>query len=331
MDQLLSQVASGLVADGKGIFAADASPKTLEGRVEDSSTLDTLEERLRYRRMTLTTPGLGKYIGGVILNEEALSLIDAVTSQGIVPGVKVDQGTGEMQPGSVEKVTQGLEGLADRLAEYARAGAKFTKWRAIIIITATTPTSANIDSNAKSLAKFAKLSQQAGLVPVVEPEVLMDGDHPLERCADVTRLVGKKVFQALLEQEVDLAGMLYKPNMVLAGADCPAQPTNAEIAQQTVEVMQEVVPPKVPGIPFLSGGQDAVLATQRLNEIAKLGAGAHWRWTFSFERALEGPAMQAWAGQDENISKAQKVLLHRAKCNSLASLGEYNEVIENEV
>lgn len=281
--------------------------------------------------MTLTTPDLGKYIGGVILNEEALSLIDVVTYPGIVPGVKVDQGTGEMQPGSAEKITQGLEGLADRLAEYVRAGAKFTKWRAVITITATTPTSANIDSNAKSVAKYAKLSQQAGLIPVVEPEVLMNGDHSLERCADVTRLVGKKVFQALLEQEVDLAGMLYKPNMVVAGQDCPAQSTLMEVAQKTVEVMREVVAPKVAGIVFLSGGQDPLLATQRLNEIASLGTGASWRWSFSFERALEGPAMQIWAGKDENISQAQKVLLHRAKCNSLASLGQYSEGVENEI
>ncbi len=328
----LGEVASSLVADGQGIFAADASPNTLGTRAQSIGlSLKTLEERLKYRKITLTTPDLGKYIGGVILHEEALGLIDVLNSQGIVPGVKVDQGIVEMQPGSVEKITQGLEGLVNRLAEYARAGTKFTKWRAVIIIGTGTPTSANIDSNAQTLAKYAKLSQQAGLVPVVEPEVLMEGNHSLDRCADVTRLVGKKVFQALLEQEVDLTGMLYKPNMVVAGKDCPAQPTLMEVAQKTVEVMQEVVPPKVPGVPFLSGGQDAILATQRLNEIAKLGTGSTWRWSFSFERGIEGPAMQAWAGQDENISKAQQVLLHRAKCNNLASLGQYNESVENEI
>jgi len=323
----LSQVASGLVSDGKGIFAADASPKTLEDRVEDSSILDTLEERLKYRRMTLATPELGKYIGGVILNEEALSIVDVLNSQEIIPGVKVDQGT----QGEVEKITLGLEGLAERLRGYSNRGAKFTKWRAVITISATAPTSANIDSNAKSLAKYAKLSQQAGLVPIVEPEVLMRGDHSIDRCADVTRLVGKKTFQALLEQEVDLAGMLYKPNMVLAGQNCPIQPTLTEVAHQTVGVMREIVPSQVPGIVFLSGGQDAILATRRLNEIAKLGTGTPWRWSFSFERALEGPAMQIWAGKDENVSSAQHILLHRAKCNSLASLGKYTEGVEHEI
>ncbi len=330
MDDQLSQVARNLVAGGRGVFAADASPKTLGKRAQEIGlSLDTLEARLAYRAMTLATDGLGQYIGGVILHEEALSLIPELTKQNILPGVKVDQGTAEMQPGSIEKITQGLTDLPQRLEMYQYQGAKFTKWRAVLTITSQTPTAQNIDSNAAALASFARLSQEAGLVPIVEPEILMEGDHTSDRCADVTRLVGKKVFAALLEQEVDLSAMLYKPNMIVAGKNCPSQPSLSQVAEKTVGVMQEIVAAKLPGIVFLSGGQEAILATQRLNEIAKLGAGTPWRRSFSFERALEGPAMQVWAGKDENVSLAQQVLLHRAKCNSLASVGQYTMEVEN--
>ncbi|MDO8488287.1 MAG: class I fructose-bisphosphate aldolase [bacterium] len=332
MDTNLSQVAKDLVANGRGIFAADAGPKTLAKRAaEINLSLETVDQRLKYRTMTISTPGLSQYIGGVILHEEAMSLVSVLNQQGIKAGLKVDQGTVEMTSGSIEKITEGLEKLDQKLADASQAGAKFSKWRAVIIISSATPSSANVEANCETLARYAKLSQKAGLVPIIEPEVLMEGTHPLERCADVTRLVGKKMFASLLKHEIDLTGMLYKPNMVLAGKDCPSQPTVTEIAQKTVEVMQEIVPPKVPGIVFLSGGQEAGSATQRLNEIAKLGGGSPWRWSFSFERGLEGPAMQTWQGQEANIVAAQKMLLHRAKCNSLASLGKYTAEVEHEI
>ncbi len=286
MDAALPSVAKSLVADGRGVFAADASPKTLGKRAfEIGLSLDAPAARLAYRAMTLAMAGLGQYIGGVILHEEALSLIPQLVQQNILPGVKVDQGTGEMTPGSVEKVTQGLEGLADRLQTFRNLGAKFTKWRAVITIGVQTPTVANITKNASDLAQFAKLSQRAGLVPIVEPGVLMDGNHTLERCQEVTKQVGQAVFIQLEKHQVDMAAMLYKPNMAVAGKDCPQQPSLAEVAAQTVQVMKSFVPTHLPGIVFLSGGQEAILATLRLNEIAQVGTGAPWRWSFSFERA----------------------------------------------
>jgi len=331
MDTNLPDVAKSLVADGHGVFAADASPKTLGMRAQEVGlNLDTLEARLAYRAMTLATNGLGQYIGGIILHQEALSLIPQLVKQNILPGVKVDQGTVEMAPGSVEKVTQGLEDLAPRLQTYHDQGAKFTKWRAVIVIGTQTPTVAAITKNAVDLAKFAKLSQQAGLVPIVEPEVLMEGNHTLERCKEVTQQVGQAVFIQLQNHQVDITAMLYKPNMVVAGRDCPQQQLS-EVAKQTVQVMKSFVPTHLPGIVFLSGGQEAILATVRLNEIAQVGTGAPWQWSFSFERALEGPAMHVWRGKTENEAAAQKVLLHRARCNSLASLGHYNAGVEHEI
>lgn len=328
-----------MLSNGKGIFAADASPKTIGKRSQSLGiNLDNEDQRRRYREVILTAPDLEKYIGGVILHDETIrqstatgqSFVDVLQAKGILPGIKVDQGLVEMSFGSLEKVSQGLEQLDQRLDDYVQLGAKFTKWRIVVTIGQGIPTVENIDSNAKTLASFALFSQRRGLVPIVEPEVLMDGDHTIDRCLDVTRLVGKKVFQQLLMHEVDLSAMLYKPNMVVAGKDSPSQPTEHEVAQKTVDVMQEIVPPKVPGVAFLSGGQEALLATRRLNEIARL-AGASRRFSFSFERALEGPAMKVWNNKDENVSAARKVLLHRAKCNSLASLGQYSLEVENEV
>lgn len=332
MDVSLPQVAYDLVSQGKGIFAADAGPKSLAKRgAEIGLNLESVADRLKYRELTLQTSGLNQYIGGVILDEEALSLGQLLKEQNILMGVKVDQGTAEAKPGSLEKITLGLDGLVARLAKFKQQGAAFAKWRAVIIISNGLPTFANILQNAKDLAQYALLSQQAGLVPIVEPEVLMDGDHSISKCESVTKQVGYAVFEALAKAKVDVTDMLYKTNMVVAGKASTSKPSLAEVTQKTLDTIRSFTPTELPAIVFLSGGQEAVLATQRLNEIAKLGADSPWRWSFSFERAIEEPAMQTWQGRAENVAAAQKVLLHRAKCNSLASMGKYTQEVENEI
>lgn len=323
----LEEIAKSLVQKGKGIFAADAGPDTLGKRMSEVGIVGNgMEIRKKYREIIFSVPGLSDYISGIILHDEAVhDFVTVIKNFGIIPGVKVDGGLIDMPDYPREKMTQGLDGLDDRLEKYVVSGILFTKWRAVIKIGKNIPTLECIQVNANLLAEYARKAQNAGLVPIVEPEVLYEGDHDIETCESVTKVVGKIVFKALEEKQVNLAGIVYKPNMVVPGKDCLFQPKVEEIARKTVKTMEEIVPVGVPGIAFLSGGQEAKMATFRLNEIAKIGANSKLHWTFSFERALEGPAIQVWGGRRENLKKTQQVLLHRAKMDSLASLGLYNQ------
>ncbi len=336
----LGEAAKALVANSRGIFAADAGPDTIGKRFKSMGMdVSDAETRRRYREVILTTPDLEKYIGGVILHDETIRqetrsgklFSQALFEKGIAVGIKVDKGTKEMPMFPGEKVAEGLDGLEERLVEYKEMGAVFCKWRAVIGIVNGGVSRACLVANVQALARYAATAQKVGLVPVVEPEVLMEGVHSFDKCAEVTETLGRMTFDALLENRVDFSGILYKPNMVVAGKECSVQPGITDVAIKSVEVMKKVVSVGVPGVVFLSGGQDALVATRRLNEIARVGVGVPWRWSFSFERALEGPAMEAWNGKDENMELAQKVLVHRAKMNSLASTGTYSEEAEHEV
>jgi fructose-bisphosphate aldolase class I len=287
--------------------------------------------------MLFTTPGLGEFISGVILFDETLRqktaagvpLSEILTRQNIVPGIKVDEGTAALAHFAGEKITQGLDGLRERLAEYRELGARFTKWRAVITIGEKIPTRACIEANARVHALFAALSQEAGLVPIVEPEVLMDGEHSIARCEEVTTATLNSVFAALTEHRVVLEQMLLKTGMVLSGKDSAQQAGIAEVATATVRCLRRVVPAAVPGIVFLSGGQTDEDATERLNAICKAGE-LPWTLTFSYGRALQAPALKIWKGSAANVAAAQAALHHRAKCNGLAVQGKYIEAMEKE-
>ncbi|HTD65040.1 MAG TPA: class I fructose-bisphosphate aldolase, partial [Candidatus Limnocylindria bacterium] len=296
----------------------------------------TEDNRRAYREMHFTTPGLSEFISGVILFDETLrqkiadgaSLVEALKRQGIIPGIKVDKSAKALAGFPGDKITEGLDGLRDRLDEYAKLGAHFTKWRAVITIGPNIPSCTCIEANARALARFAALSQEAGLVPIVEPEVLMDGDHTIERHFEVTEAALKSVFHELFEHHVRLEAMLLKPNMVLAGDDCPQQASVAQVAGMTLRCMLRAVPAAVPGIVFLSGGQSDALATEHLNALNQLGK-APWQLSFSFGRALQAPALKAWKGTRENIGAAQQMLHHRARCNSAARSGQYSAEMEH--
>ena len=330
----LETTVAALLSPGKGILAADESFPTIEKRFKALAIPSTAESRLAYREMLFTTPGLGGVISGVILFDETIrqqsggvSIPEMLTRQGIIPGIKVDKGTTAL-PGFVdEKITQGLDGLRDRLAEYRELGARFTKWRAVIAIGERLPTVACIGANARTLALFAALSQEAGLVPIVEPEVLMDGNHTLDRCEDVTSATLEAVFAALFEHRVVLETMLLKTGMVLPGKDCPRQAEAGEVAEATVRCLRRRVPGAVPGIVFLSGGQSDVTATERLNAICAVG-GTRWTLSFSFGRALQDAALKTWVGTPANVAAAQAALHHRAACNRLALTGRYSAQAE---
>jgi fructose-bisphosphate aldolase, class I len=325
----LAATAQALVAPGKGILAADESTGTITKRLKSVGVESTEETRRAYRDVLLTAPGLGESISGVILFDETLrqkssaglTFVDALTRAGIMPGIKVDAGAKPLANFPGDKVTEGLDGLRDRLAEYVRLGARFTKWRAVIKITEQTPSDFCLAANAHALARYAALSQEAGLVPIVEPEVLMDGPHPLERHFEVTERAIRRVFVELAAHRVALEGMLLKPNMVLSGTECGQQAGIEEVADATVRCLRRVVPPAVPGIVFLSGGQSDVLATQHLEAMNHRG-GAPWQLSFSFGRALQAPALNAWAGKREQAPAAQKALLERARANSAARFGK---------
>ena len=325
------RTARALVASGKGILAADESLSTIEKRFNSLGLPAAEENRRAYREMLFTTPGLGEFISGVILFDETIRqktadgtpLVEALKRQEIIPGIKVDRGAEPMAAFPGEKITEGLDGLRERLAEYVRLGARFTKWRAVITIGTNLPSRTCLESNAHALARFAALSQEAGLVPIVEPEVLMEGEHTIERHFEVTETILKMVFQALFEHRVRLEGMLLKPNMVLAGNHCPQQAGVTQVAEATLRCLRQAVPAAVPGIVFLSGGQSDVLATEHLNALNQLGK-VPWELSFSFGRALQAPALETWKGAAENISAAQKVLHHRAQCNSAARFGKYS-------
>jgi fructose-bisphosphate aldolase, class I len=331
----LEATARALVAPGKGILAADESHGTIAKRFQAIGVEATAQNRRAYREILFTAPGLGEAISGVILFDETIrqpaadgaSFVEVLRQQGIIPGIKVDKGVQPLAGFPGDKVTEGLDGLHERLAEYAQLGARFTKWRAVIAIGDGRPSRTCLTTHAHLLARFAALSQEAGLVPVVEPEVLMDGRHPIDRHFEVTEAALHEVFAALVEHRVRLEAMLLKPNMVLAGTECSAQASVAEVAEQTLRCLKRGVPAAVPGLVFLSGGQSDVRATEHLNALNQLGR-APWELSFSFGRALQAPALQAWQGKPGNAAAAQQALLHRARCNGAARSGQYTAALE---
>jgi len=331
----LESVARQLVADGKGILAADESQPTIKKRFDTITVESTEENRRAYRNLLFTTPNVEEYISGVILFEETLrqKSLDGVafpqllSGKGILPGIKVDKGAKSLAGFSGEKITEGLDGLRERLAAYKDLGATFAKWRAVITIGKDIPTRFCIDANAHALARYAALCQEAGLVPIVEPEVLMDGPHDIQRCQDVTAATLKSVFNALFEHCVLLEGMLLKPNMVLSGKECPKQAGVAEVAERTVRTFRQVLPAAVPGIVFLSGGQSSELATEHLNAMNALGKHP-WELSFSYGRALQEHALKAWQGRADAVAAAQRVFHHRASCNGAARYGKYDKAME---
>ncbi len=338
----LNAIANAIVAPGKGILAADESSPTIQKRFKSIDVESTEDNRRAYRQMLFTTPGVSDFISGVILFDETIRqkaddgapLVQVLTQQGIIPGIKVDKGAKALAGASNEKVTEGLDGLRDRLNEYHKLGARFTKWRAVITIGDPDgigiPSQYCIDANAHALARFAALSQEAGLVPIVEPEVLMDGDHMIERCYEVTEAMLHSVFNALYAQRVVLEASLLKPNMVLSGKDCPQQATPEEVAEATVRCFQRTVPAAVPGIVFLSGGQSNEIATANLNAMNAMDATHPWQLSFSYGRALQEPPLKAWRGDAANVERAKQAFLHRAKCNGAARYGKYTPAMEQE-
>jgi fructose-bisphosphate aldolase class I len=331
----LESVARALVARGKGILAADESFPTIEKRFKSVNVPSTEANRRQYREMLFTTPGLGEHISGVILFDETMRqsardgppLPAVLARQGIIPGIKVDKGTVALAGLPGEKITEGLDGLRERLGEYRTLGARFTKWRAVLTIGSAIPTPAGIEANAHALARFAALSQEAGLVPVVEPEVLMDGAHTLARCEEVTTAVLASVFAALREQRVALEGALLKPNMVLPGKACPEPAGAAAVAEATLRCLRRTVPAALPGVVFLSGGQSPTQATENLNALNAAGP-QPWELSFSYGRALQEPALAAWRGAAENVEAAQQALFQRARCNGAARYGKYAPEME---
>ena len=332
----LAATAAALVAEGKGILAADESFGTIEKRFEGIGVASTEDTRRAYRDLLFTTPGAAEFISGAILFDETLrqsaadgrSFVEVLQGQGIVPGIKVDTGAKPLPGAPGEKVTEGLDGLGDRLAEYRALGARFTKWRAVITIGDGIPSADCIGANAHALARFAALSQEAGLVPIVEPEVLMDGAHSIARCAEVTEATLHATFGALFEQRVVLEEMLLKPNMVLSGTDHHPQAGVAEVAAATVRTMRRCVPAAVPGIVFLSGGQSDEAATAHLNAMNAMAGEQPWQIGFSYGRALQTPALRAWRGKADNVSKAKDAFLHRARLNGAARHGRYSADME---
>lgn len=343
--QKLIETAKILVADNKGLLAMDESNPTCNKRFAKLSIPQTEEYRRAYRELIITTPNLGDYISGAILYDETIRqqkqdgtpFIKVLSDAGIIIGIKVDMSTKELAGHAGEKITEGLDGLRDRLKEYFQMGASFAKWRAVITIGDRIPSRGCIEANAQALALYAVLCQEVGLVPIVEPEVLMDGEHTIERCYQVTEEVLHTVFNHLYTQRVMLEGMILKPNMVLSGLTCSEQASVDEVANSTVNCFLRNVPAAVQGITFLSGGQSSELASARLNAMnlkfksrsPTVGRSpSPWALTFSFGRAIQQPALDIWQGKEANVAKAQQALLHRAKCNWAARQGEYKAEME---
>ena len=328
----LRQTASAMVAPGKGILAMDESHPTCGKRFKALAIPETEEMRQAYRDMLVTTAGLSDYIGGAILFDETLrqTLLDGtpfpeyMLANGIVPGIKVDAGAKVLPGHDDEKITEGLDGLRDRLAEYYALGARFSKWRAVITIGDHIPSWACIEANAHALARYAALSQEANIVPIVEPEVLMDGNHSIERCYEVTELAQRITFQQLRNQGVALDGMILKPSMVISGANANNRADVETVARETVRCLLNTVPASVAGVSFLSGGQSDEEASAHLNAMHNLGIDLPWPLTFSYGRALQQASMKTWAGQSENVEAAQAVLLERARNNGKAAMGQYS-------
>ena len=333
--QKLEAVAQGIVAPGKGVLAADESFPTIEKRLKSINLESTEEYRRSYRELLFTTAGVEEFIGGVITFDETMrhkttdgtAFPELLTTRGIYPGIKVDKGTRDLALYPGEKFTQGLDGLRERLAEYVEMGATFTKWRTVYKIGKDIPTEYGYSTNAASLAQYAALSQEAGLVPIVEPEVLMDGDHTIERCEEVTTVALEAVFAELFAAGVVLEGMLLKPNMILSGKSCPTQAGVQEVAEATIRVLKRTVPSAVPGIVFLSGGQTPAQATENLSAMNAI-SGFPWQLSFSYGRALQEETLKSWLGKPENFAEAQKVFYRRAKLNSMARYGEYTPELE---
>jgi fructose-bisphosphate aldolase class I len=338
--QELMDAARTMVADDKGLLAMDESNPTCDKRFAKWGIPQTGEARRAYRELIVTTPGLGECISGAILYDETIRqkkkdgtpFVKAITQAGIIPGIKVDTGAKDMAGHPGEKVTEGLDGLRDRMAEYFQMGARFAKWRAVIAMGDGIPSRACIEANAQALARYAALCQEAGLVPVVEPEVLMEGEHSLDRCREVTEEVLRTVFTQLCAQGVMLEGMILKPNMVLPGLACPKQESVDEIADATVRCLLRAVPAAVPGIAFLSGGQSGELASARLNAMnVRFKSRLPWAVAFSFARAIQQPALGIWGGKEASVVAAQQALSHRARCNRAARRGEYNGAMDKDM
>ncbi len=337
--QQLESTAREIVTEGKGVLAADESFGTIEKRFNAVDIESTEENRRAYREMLFTTPGIGDYLSGVILFDETIRqkasdgtpLPEVIEQQGIIPGIKVDKSTVALPLSPDEKYTQGLDGLGDRLEEYREMGARFTKWRAVITIGDSIPTVKCIESNARALALFAAFSQEAGLVPIVEPEVLIDGDHSIERSDEVNEWTLRSTYNALYEQGVHLEGTLLKPNFVISGKDAPEQASVEEVARYTIECFLRSVPAAVPGIVLLSGGQSDVDATAHLNAMNAMYDNLPWEISFSWARALQGKPMEIWGGDPSNVEEAQRIFHHRAKMASAARTGSYSQDMEGDL
>jgi len=327
----LESIAAALVDDGKGILAADETVPTLTKRFDALGIQSTEHSRRTYREMLFTPPGAAEFISGVIMHDETIRQNSAagtplalvLSNQGILPGIKVDTGAKPLAGSPGESVTEGLDGLRERLSAYHGMGARFAKWRAVLHITDALPSPACVSANAHALGRYAAICQEQRLVPIVEPEVLMEGAHTIERCEEVTGAVLHAVFRALFEQGVSLESMLLKPNMVLPGKECTVPASVQDVATATLRCLRRHVPAAVPGIVFLSGGQEERVATAHLNAINRLPGPKPWKISFSYGRALQDPALEAWHGRDENLKAGQEALHHRARCNGAACLGTY--------
>ena len=331
----LEEIAKYIVSDGKGILAADESNPTCGKRFDSIGVESTESNRRDYREMLFRSSGMKDNIGGVILFDETIRqnaqdgtpLIELIKNQGALPGIKVDKGLAPLDSSPEETLTQGLDGLDERCKEYFTLGAKFTKWRAVIKISDDIPTDACIQANMEALARYAKIVQENNMVPMVEPEVLMDGNHSIERCYEVTSKSLNTLFKCLKDQGVNIAGTILKPNMVTSGSTAEAQASIQEVAEMTVQCLKENVPSDLPGITFLSGGQSDVNATAHLDAMNKIG-GFSWKLSFSYGRALQQPSLKAWLGKEENVPQAQEALSHRALMNKLAANGAWNLDLE---
>jgi fructose-bisphosphate aldolase class I len=332
----LGLIARALVAEGKGILAADESFPTIDKRFKSIEVESTEENRRFYREMLFTTPGIEEFISGVILFDETIRqkasdgtpFIEMLLDKDIIPGIKVDKGTTDLAGFTAEKITEGLDGLRIRLMEYRAMGARFAKWRAVIKIGQGVPTPYCIKANAHALARYAALCQQCDLVPIVEPEVLMDGDHNINQCREVTEVTLNRVFFELNAHRVIPETLLLKPNMVLPGKECPQQASPVEVAENTVETFRRFVPAAVPGIVFLSGGQSAEEATANLNAMNAMDGDHPWQLSFSYGRALQAPALQTWRGDTEMVTEAQRRFYDRARLNGAARFGQYSPGME---
>ncbi len=345
--QLLTDTARALVAGDKGLLAMDESNATCNARFAKLGIPQSEESRRAWRELILTAPGLGESISGVILYDETFRqkakdgtpFANVISAARIIPGIKVDTGAKDLAGHPGEKITEGLDGLRERLAEYIQMGARFAKWRGVLAVgngasdipsgVSAMPSRACVEANAHALARYAAMCQEAGLVPIIEPEVLMDGEQSLERCFAVTEAVLRTVFTELCTQEVMLEGIILKPNMVLPGLTCPNQQSVEEVADATLKCLSRAVPAAVPGIAFLSGGQSAELASARLNAMnVRFKSRSPWALAFSFARAIQQPALEIWRGEEAHVQAAQQALVHRARCNRAARRGEYDAAME---